>query len=338
MHNIKFETRDYKLILKIDEREVCLSSDTPEDDDIKDIIIKALEAYHEYQGDKLKHYMDYYYLLWDINSKEYNKFINKQHNAAENNDFQKPQRVVIVSDGIYNLDRGVIIGFDGEEVLVNVDGYHTQNFDKASLHIDDIDSRIKKGASVIFNGEYGTIEEIKLIDKKLVYDLNVNEKLITVQSNELVFAEIDETEKGVFVQINDSGKDYDRWYGCIQHKIKQIDSYVVNIQHNDQNIVIKSKDIVEIDIKNNNKDSIQVNDMIKTVSCDGRMIFDHRYGIVRCHTGREYYIDFGNALHHYKQERFSKVNISKDINTKEDVNKKPNPNLIAPAYDLVSEG
>lgn len=134
--------------------------------------------------------------------------------------------------------------------------------------------------------------------------------MVTIQPNELVFAEIDENEKGNFVQINDSSKDYDKWYGCVQYRITQLDSYIVNIQDDTQNILVKSKNITEVDIKNN-KNDVQVNDMIKTISRDGRMLFSHRYGIVRCHTGWEYYIDFGNDLHHYKRDRFNKVNISK---------------------------
>ena len=370
MFKVKCETKGYKYYLKLGDNEVCLSSETPEDDDIKNIVERALEAYHKYQGDKFQQYLDNCYIsdVVNANTKDFdmdgvekaltelvyndlkdhgtfspiitseyitkikenisdkaialiffeefidrlcllndrinnsisyfvtqNKIVIPDFNRDEvykhvrlqvlekckyvpenkTTEFQKPQQVVVISDSIYNLDRGVIVGFDGEEVLVKIYGYHTHNFAKTSLYVGDIDSRIKTGAEVIFNGEYATIKKIKLVDEKIVYDLKVNEEVVTIQPNELVFAEIDENEKGIFVQINDSSKDYDKWYGRVQYRITQLNSYIVNIRHDTQNILVKSKNITEIDIKNN-KNDIQVNDMIKTISRDGRMLFSHR--------------------------------------------------------------
>lgn len=57
MFKVKFETRDYKYFLELGDNEVCLSSKTPEDDDIKNIVERALEAYHKYQGDKFQQYL-----------------------------------------------------------------------------------------------------------------------------------------------------------------------------------------------------------------------------------------------------------------------------------------
>ena len=126
----------------------------------------------------------------------------------------------------------------------------------------------------------------------------------------IIFAEIDKSEYGTFVQINKNKLYCDKWYGYIRHRIVQLDSYVVHINYNSSDILINSKDVIEIDIKYNKNLEIIVNDVIKTVE-DTRMLFSYRYGIVRCHSGEEYYIDFGNVLHHYKKNKFVKVTKSK---------------------------
>jgi hypothetical protein len=58
MFKVKCETRDYKYFLKLGDNEVCLSSETPKDiyndNDIEDIVNRALEAYHEYVFSKFR--------------------------------------------------------------------------------------------------------------------------------------------------------------------------------------------------------------------------------------------------------------------------------------------
>ena len=68
MFKVKFETKNYKYFLKMDGREVCLSSDTPEDDDIKDIVFSALESYHEYVVDQTHKFLKYYNIPGGINN------------------------------------------------------------------------------------------------------------------------------------------------------------------------------------------------------------------------------------------------------------------------------
>lgn len=306
MFKVEFETRDYKHFLKLNQREVCLSSDTPEDDDIKDVITKALEAYHEYQRDKLKHYMDYY-ISGDVNVKEniFDDIIKKEDISKNNSEFQIGQKVII-SNETYNLERGIITKIYERVIIVEFNDCGHM-ISKEHIHDDNIDSRIKKDTKIIFNNEFAIIKRIEIINGKLHYEIDINNKIISIPViDNLILANIDTSENNIFVQINNPNLDYNIWYGYIQYRIIQINKYMINIGNNGKYIITDSKNIIKIDIKYNKNEDINNNDVIRTVK-DSRLLFNDRFGIVRCHNSEEYYIDFGNNLHHYKRYKFNKI-------------------------------
>ena len=227
-----------------------------------------------------------------------------------NKNFKMGDQILVVKDNCYNFDIGKIIGIKENDIFTvefTYSDYSTDcDFNKKDLILSN--SCILKETIILCNDKISTVQKIKMENNILLYGVEIwgEKEIVFYKREDIEILEIDETEKGTFIQITDRNY-YNKFYGYILKKIEKVNKYVIDI--GTSVILLNINDVLEIDIKLNRDKKISINDVISVCDNTSTMLYSGRYGIVRCDDGKEYHIDFGNVIHHYKHHRVKKINI-----------------------------